>query len=76
METNYDVCIAHLKWSPCLTKNDWTHECSVTNEAEANQVIRSYHAGVLSPDEAVKAMKKAVRPSDPESVFVRIVHAI
>ena len=57
METNYDVCLAHLKWAPCLTKGDWENECKTVNDSEANRIIREYHAGVLDPDQAMAAVK-------------------
>lgn len=72
METNHDVCIAHLKWAPCLTKSDWENECIVVSDAQYNKIMRKYHSGVLTPDEAIEQVKN----NYGKQTFVRCVHAI
>lgn len=64
---NHDVCITHLKWSPCLTKNDWEGECKISDTPVANDTIRRYHGGVISFDEAALILKNIYG----DNLFVR-----
>jgi len=69
---NYDVCVAHLKWGPCLTKRDWESECHIVQADWATQLMHDYHNATISIDEAMQRVKNNIG----QQTFVRCVHAI
>ena len=68
---NYDACVTHLKWAPCLTKLDWEVECNIVHKEWANQIMRDYHNGVIAIDEAIQRVKNNIG----QNTFVRCVHS-
>ena len=48
MATKHVVCITHLKWAPCLIKEDYKHECFISTKRDSTDILRAYHSGKLS----------------------------
>lgn len=56
--TLHSVCVTHMKWYPCLIKNDFENDCHILKDAELNELIRAYHNGTMSRQEVETVVNK------------------
>ena len=51
IDSTQDVCITHMKWAPCLIKNDFEDDCHIINDPESTKITRAYHNGTMTKRE-------------------------